>query len=321
MSSLAVAPILKAMKAALAQPTEVNIFALADVAGLKIKSNLLSVDDIKQLDKTLVLPESATKGDRKRAIKNWLRPFLGKHIKTSDGKVVVVNSADSMWHLSYNGNRNDLKAKVVPYVFDVLTFGEFIEREDLSHERKDDFIAFHVYRKWCEVEGKQVYLEAHAGERENGVIELVVYNQKLAIKKNEGSLGTLKPLNNDQVPKYALDDHNKPVFDDAQVSDDLAVEDGDLVKILEVKDLAVNKEAQAENTASEDELLITKLEKDLIFWDKASYDAKSYNKIIEAIDKIKLIQFLIRFIKNDFHLTFSDYVNSVSVHDKKIRTR
>ncbi len=94
MSSLAVAPILKAMKAALAQPTEANIFALADVAGLKIKSNLLSVDDIKQLDKTLVLPESATKGDRKRAIKNWLRPFLGKHIKTSDGKVVVVNSAD-----------------------------------------------------------------------------------------------------------------------------------------------------------------------------------------------------------------------------------
>ncbi len=31
MSSLAVAPILKAMKAALAQPTEANIFALADV--------------------------------------------------------------------------------------------------------------------------------------------------------------------------------------------------------------------------------------------------------------------------------------------------
>ena len=227
------------------------------VVGLKIKSNLLSVDDIKQLDKTLVLPESATKGDRKRAIKNWLRPFLGKHIKTSDGKVVVVNSADSMWHLSYNGNRNDLKAKVVPYVFDVLTFGEFIEREDLSHERKDDFIAFHVYRKWCEVEGKQVYSEAHAGERENGVIELVVYNQKLAIKKNEGSLGTLKPLNNDQVPKYALDDHNKPVFDDAQVSDDLAVEDGDLVKILEVKELAVNL------PSDENELLIAKLEKEM----------------------------------------------------------
>ena len=163
----AITPILKAIRIALDAPIDENIFALADVAGLKIVKPL-SPDDIKQIDKTLTLPENATKGDRKRAIKNWLRPFLGKHIKTSDGKVVVVNSADSMWHLSYNGNRNDLKAKVVPYVFDVLAFGDFIEREDLSHERKDDFIAFHVYRKWCEVEGKQVYLEAHAGERENG---------------------------------------------------------------------------------------------------------------------------------------------------------
>ncbi|HQZ59850.1 MAG TPA: DEAD/DEAH box helicase family protein, partial [Acinetobacter sp.] len=44
MPSLAIAPILKAMKAALAQPTEANIFALADAANLTIKKESLTIE-------------------------------------------------------------------------------------------------------------------------------------------------------------------------------------------------------------------------------------------------------------------------------------
>ena len=51
MPSLAIAPILKAMKAALAQPTEANIFALADAANLTIKKESLKIEVVEHTTK------------------------------------------------------------------------------------------------------------------------------------------------------------------------------------------------------------------------------------------------------------------------------
>lgn len=51
MPSLAIAPILKAMKSALAQPTEANIFALADAANLTIKKESLKIEVVEHTTK------------------------------------------------------------------------------------------------------------------------------------------------------------------------------------------------------------------------------------------------------------------------------
>ncbi|HQV22830.1 MAG TPA: hypothetical protein PLJ88_07065, partial [Agitococcus sp.] len=211
---------------------------------------LLSSQDIKGLNKTLLLPENATKGDRKRAVAAWLKEnLLGKQIKTSDDKVVRFNS-HSAAHLKYNGNRDNLKAKAILYIADVFAEGQFVGREDLSHDRQDSFVAFHVYRKWCEVEGLNLHLEAHAGELENGDLELVAYNQKI-YEKQKGRTRIIEDVKDTQSANLAPStENNKPVFDDVQVSDDLAVEDGDLVRILEVKAL-VGKDERLTPTLEE----------------------------------------------------------------------
>jgi len=140
----------------------------------------------------LNLPENPTRGDLRRAAKQWLSENLqGKTIPTSDGKKVTFNRNDSTDHLSFNASRSKLHAQAVTFVADVFQTGKFIGREELAHERKDNFVAFHKYQKQVEIDSYRVLLEAAAGELPNGeleaVDEMIAYNQRLAGKEKVGN--------------------------------------------------------------------------------------------------------------------------------------
>lgn len=140
----------------------------------------------------LNLPENPTRGDLRRAAKQWLSENLqGKTIPTSDGKKVTFNRNDSTDHLSFNASRSKLHAQAVTFVADVFQTGKFIGREELAHERKDNFVAFHKYQKQVEIDDYRVLLEAAAGELPNGeleaVDEMIAYNQRLAGKEKVGN--------------------------------------------------------------------------------------------------------------------------------------
>lgn len=140
----------------------------------------------------LNLPENPTRGDLRRAAKQWLSENLqGKTIPTSDGKKVTFNRNDSTDHLSFNASRSKLHAQAVTFVADVFQTGKFIGREELAHERKDNFVAFHKYQKQVEIDGYRVLLEAAAGELPSGeleaVDEMIAYNQRLAGKEKVGN--------------------------------------------------------------------------------------------------------------------------------------
>lgn len=140
----------------------------------------------------LNLPENPTRGDLRRAAKQWLSENLqGKTVPTSDGKKVTFNRNDSTDHLSFNASRSKLHAQAVTFVADVFQTGRFIGREELAHKRKDNFVAFHKYQKQVEIDGYRVLLEAAAGELPNGeleaVDEMIAYNQRLAGKEKVGN--------------------------------------------------------------------------------------------------------------------------------------
>lgn len=140
----------------------------------------------------LNLPENPTRGDLRRAAKQWLSENLqGKTVPTSDGKKVTFNRNDSTDHLSFNASRSKLHAQAVTFVADVFQTGRFIGREELAHERKDNFVAFHKYQKQVEIDGYRVLLEAAAGELPNGELEaadeMIAYNQRLAGKEKVGN--------------------------------------------------------------------------------------------------------------------------------------
>ena len=82
----------------------------------------------------LNLPENPTRGDLRRAAKQWLSENLqGKTVPTSDGKKVTFNRNDSTDHLSFNASRSKLHAQAVTFVADVFQTGRFIGREELAH--------------------------------------------------------------------------------------------------------------------------------------------------------------------------------------------
>ena len=75
----------------------------------------------------LNLPENPTRGDLRRAAKQWLSENLqGKTVPTSDGKKVTFNRNDSTDHLSFNASRSKLHAQAVTFVADVFQTGRFM---------------------------------------------------------------------------------------------------------------------------------------------------------------------------------------------------
>ena len=70
----------------------------------------------------LNLPENPTRGDLRRAAKQWLSKNLqGKTVPTSDGKKVTFNRNDSTDHLSFIASRSKLHAQAVTFVADGIS--------------------------------------------------------------------------------------------------------------------------------------------------------------------------------------------------------
>ena len=187
----------------------------------------------------LNLPENPTRGDLRRAAKQWLSENLqGKTVPTSDGKKVTFNRNDSTDHLSFNASRSKLHAQAVTFVADVFQTGRFIGREELAHERKDNFVAFHKYQKQVEIDGYRVLLEAAAGELPNGeleaVDEMIAYNQRLAGKEKVGnapaSIETAK--DNGQAAGFvSYADKHTPFAEDGQVHETVGY-----IRIMKITD-------------------------------------------------------------------------------------
>ena len=187
----------------------------------------------------LNLPENPTRGDLRRAAKQWLSENLqGKTIPTSDGKKVTFNRNDSTDHLSFNASRSKLHAQAVTFVADVFQTGKFIGREELAHERKDNFVAFHKYQKQVEIDDYRVLLEAAAGELPNGeleaVDEMIAYNQRLAGKEKVGnapaSIETAK--DSDQAAGFvSYADNHTPFAEDGQAPETVGY-----IRIMKITD-------------------------------------------------------------------------------------
>ena len=187
----------------------------------------------------LNLPENPTRGDLRRAAKQWLSENLqGKTIPTSDGKKVTFNRNDSTDHLSFNASRSKLHAQAVTFVADVFQTGKFIGREELAHERKDNFVAFHKYQKQVEIDSYRVLLEAAAGELPNGeleaVDEMIAYNQRLAGKEKVGntpaSIETAK--DSDQAAGFvSYADNHTPFAEDGQAPETVGY-----IRIMKITD-------------------------------------------------------------------------------------
>nr|DAO68946.1 MAG TPA: Large polyvalent protein-associated domain 3 [Caudoviricetes sp.] len=187
----------------------------------------------------LNLPENPTRGDLRRAAKQWLSENLqGKTVPTSDGKKVTFNRNDSTDHLSFNASRSKLHAQAVTFVADVFQTGRFIGREELAHERKDNFVAFHKYQKQVEIDGYRVLLEAAAGELPNGeleaVDEMIAYNQRLAGKEKVGnapaSIETAK--DNGQAAGFvSYVDNHTPFAEDGQAPETVGY-----IRIMKITD-------------------------------------------------------------------------------------
>ena len=115
----------------------------------------------------LLLPKDGNPNEQRKAIESYLKQFQGKTVKTSDNKTIRF-SKKSKTHIA-----NDIvwektiTAEAVAYVLDVLETGDFIGRQQ-PDEPRPDFAAFHVYRKWADVDGAQVHIQVKAAELADG---------------------------------------------------------------------------------------------------------------------------------------------------------
>lgn len=201
----------------------------------------------------LVVDESITGKDLNSLITQWLRDNLqGKSITTVDDKVVRFNNKSTS-HISHDiAVKKNLIAKAVAHIVEVFTTGEFIERQELYKPRaKDRFVAFHVYRKWVDIDNLQVHLQVKAGELDNGLLEsgngLIAYsakdlNQFDGIKKDTQSIPHWKnQLSGETSSVSILDDINA----NSKISQDEYV----FLEILEVRE----KRSDISNTSTENQ--------------------------------------------------------------------
>lgn len=190
----------------------------------------------------LSLPENPSRSDLSKLVNEYLKNNLqGKIIQTIDGKQVRFNSIKSTKHLTHDGRRSELAAKAIPYIVDVFTEGEFKGREELKKER-GDFVAFHTYQKWIEIEQYRLLLEAKAGELLDGSLEtlpeLLAYSQNIKEKIATDSFQSIESIINDntQAGKCTTSDiqYTTPILDSEQ-------HENALLTILVVTDLDGNQ--------------------------------------------------------------------------------
>ncbi|WP_019518716.1 NUDIX domain-containing protein [Faucicola boevrei] len=126
----------------------------------------------------------------KKAVETYLKQFKDKYITTVDGKNVVFNSKGRN-HLANDVVFGDeMVAQVIEKVAEILTQGKFIERQPLTKVRtKDDYVAFHKYRKWVLIDNAEIHLQVKVAELTDGSFEmgngLIAYSAKNAEYEDE----------------------------------------------------------------------------------------------------------------------------------------
>ena len=186
----------------------------------------------------LVLPENASRHDLGKTVNQWLKDNLqGKVIIASNGAKIRFNSAQSVKHLIHDGRRGKLAAKSIGHITEVFKTGTYIGRENLYKERSD-FVAFHTYQKWVEIDGYQLHLEAKAGEKENGELEtlpeLIAYTQKIKEKVALSAFQSIE-AENSQAGNFKIkttEHDDTATFDKAQI----IVENQATLTILQILD-------------------------------------------------------------------------------------
>lgn len=187
----------------------------------------------------LILPENPNREELYNIAQDYLKNNLqGKKLLTVDGKTVHFNRDQSVDHFSFNAQIGKLETKVLSKIAEVFTSGEFIKREELYKERRDRFVAFHIYRKKVEINEMNLLLQVKAGEKDSGKLEvtgkLIGYSHKLLDSINEtGNAPPVLTSPNGERPSggyVAITEENNTILDDTQEQDDY------LVEILEIRD-------------------------------------------------------------------------------------
>ncbi|QMT33502.1 hypothetical protein LNQ82_03065 [Conchiformibius steedae DSM 2580] len=188
------------------------------------------------------MPENATTKEVRKALESYLKQSQGKTVITSDGKTVRF-SGKSTSHLVNNSVYDKrLMVQSVAKIIEVFKTGEFIARQDLYKERKDKFVAFHIYRKWVDVETESVLLQVKAAELDSGKLVagdgLLAYSAK-ELEKGTSQTATLDSVptaNNTLSPSRTHSDHSNEMNNKIQVDNSAQDEPYIFLEILEVRD-------------------------------------------------------------------------------------
>lgn len=176
----------------------------------------------------------------KKAIEAYLSQFKDSYIKTVDNKSVVFNSKGRNHLANDVAFDKTLMVGAIEKMIEVLTLGEFIERQELKKVRtNDDYVAFHVYRKWVVVEDKELHLQIKVAELKDGSFEvgngLIAYSAK-----NAGLLDGMDTKNTATPPvslydSLLINSGDCRICHDDSLFDSLSQDDYVFLEILEVR--------------------------------------------------------------------------------------
>lgn len=122
-----------------------------------------------QINELLVMLFGVAGKEAEKIAKAQFKETLqGRIIKTDAGDVRFFGSSFSEMK---RGMRNDaLKAKIIPFVEEILTSGAYQGRKLLNKSRVDDLIAFHFFAKSVQVDDLTVAAGVNVGERADGLL-------------------------------------------------------------------------------------------------------------------------------------------------------
>lgn len=157
---------------------------------------------------TFPFSDNPSRKELNQFVTQWLKAnVLGKIITASNGKKIRFNSVQSVKHLTHDGQRGILEAKAITKVLEVFQTGHYKGREAL-YKPRSDFVAFHAYQKWVDIDEFALLLEAKAGEKENKHLEAlpfdaVAYSQHIKEKTTLPAFQSVEVVN-DQAGKFKV---------------------------------------------------------------------------------------------------------------------
>lgn len=158
----------------IATMTEQNTLLESEVLQLEQQSVAMSVEPISEPKDLSVYTEKYD--DLRTAVHEFFKENLkGKVVKTVIGDVHILGSS---WQkkLKQNVHIDEIKAKSIPFIPQILMQGDYEGRTLKNKVRKDDYIAFHAFNKEIQIDDNNVIVRLLVGERENNQYEFVVYS-------------------------------------------------------------------------------------------------------------------------------------------------